>query len=326
MGKNKNKLCLKKDIQSFLALPRPNNGKYKMPKETEKTIRNHIRQLNGIFPQFKIKTNDFLSLIRKLYVHPDSVQKSSKTNRITKRRGVSLGGKGRTIAKGRRRRSRSRSRSRSNSKEVVEYIIDEPKSSFMDKDILMAICTFLFSIFLSYIVFVRVQQLDEMTNVSGHINEIQTTIVDEFKKMNKEEITYFSFWCTYFKNITCNAIHMEKDKIFILIKNIGSTIANDVYERGKNSCMDPSSTIDIITTYLSPSTTDQCAMNVFENVMAMELASIKMIIGEIQKKSSDAIVISNAAVTMGISSMSYLTYRTKAIYNGRKTVRLLKSK
>ena len=47
-----------------------------MPKETEKTIRGHIRQLNGIFPQFKIKTNDFLSLIRELYVHPDYVKKS----------------------------------------------------------------------------------------------------------------------------------------------------------------------------------------------------------------------------------------------------------
>ena len=322
MGKNKNKLCVKKDIQSFLALPRPNNEKYKMPKETEKTIRSHIRQLNGIFPQFKIKTNDFLSLIRKLYVHPDSVQKSSKTNRITKRKGVSLGGRGRTIAKGRS----SRSRSRSNSKEIVEYIIDEPKSSFMDKDIVTAICMFLFSIFLSYIVFVRVQQLYEMTDASDHVNIIQSSIVDEFKKMNKEEITYFSFWFTYFKNITCNAIHMEKDKIFVLIKNIGSTIADDTFERTKISCMNPSSTIDVISTYLNPSATNQCVMDIFDNIMTMKQASIKMIIGEIHKKGSDAIVISNAAVALGVPSISYLTYRTKAIYNGRKTVRLLKSK
>jgi hypothetical protein len=324
MGKNKNKLCLRKDIQSFLALPRRNNEKYKMPKETEKTIRGHIRQLNGIFPQFKIKTNDFLSLIRKLYVHPESVQKSSKTNRITKRKGVSLGGNGRTIAKG--RTSRSRTRSRSNSKEIVEYIIDEPNPSLMDKDILIAICMFLFSIFLSYIVFVRVQQLYEMTDASGHVNIIQTSIVDEFKRMDKAEITYFSFWFTYFKNITCNAIHMEKDKIFVLIKNIGSTIADDTFERTKISCMDPSSTIDVISTYLNPSATNQCVMDIFDNIMTMKQASIKMIIGEMHKKGSDAIVISNAAVTMGVSSMSYLTYRTKAIYNGRKTVRLLKSK
>ena len=325
MGKNKNKLCLRKDIQTFLALPRPNNEKYKMPKKTEKTIRSHIRQLNGIFPQFKIKTNDFLSLIRKLYVHPDSVQKSSKTNRITKRKGVSLGGKGRTIAKGRTSRSRTRTRSRSNSKEIVEYIIDEPNPSLMDKDMLIAICTFLFSIFLSYIVFVRVQQLYEMTDVSDHVNIIQTSIVDEFKRMDKAEITYFSFWFTYFKNITCNAIHMEKDKIFVLIKNIASTIADDIFERTKNSCMDPSSTADVISSYFNPSATNQCIMDVFDNIMDMKQASIKMMIGEINKKGSDVTSLSNFAVTMGFSSMSYLTYR-KAIYNGRKTVRLLKSK
>lgn len=348
MSKQKDFRCMESQLRTFLTLPRPTSHSYKMPKEAETTIKQSVQKMNTIFPQLKLKASAVIDLVKQLYVHPPdedspkstsskrSMKKSHKGGakgthgrlpRLTRKKKKSATPNSRSSSRSSMRssRSRSKSRSRSNrSNEIVELEFTEPKSSLMSFDVLMAIFTLLASIYLAYVVYIRVVQLNDLTNVSGHVSEMKSSIVEEFKKMGTQEQTFLSFWFQYFKNVSCNIIQKEANVLKDLVVNIGKTVAEKTISEGQVVCnMNPESTVDWVTSYMNPSGVTQCLDKVRSSVTTIQFATVDLLTAEIQKNASDVSVLANSATSMATGSIGYLMYRMKParVHNVKAKVR-----
>lgn len=322
MSKVKDFRCMESQLRDFLSHPRSDMNTYKMPKDAEIAIRKHVQILNKMFPKMKIKTKSVIKLVKELYVHPIMSEDSSGSGSRSSKKGTQRGGgKGRQVRLHRLTRgkrsgsnsdrslSRSRSRSRSNG-DIVEFQYAEPKSYYMNIDIIMAIIALVVSIYLAYIAYERALELNDMTNASGHIGEMGKSILEEFKKMPKETITFLGFWFKYFQNLTCNVIQKEADILKDTIVKIGTTVAEDMMVTSQASCnMNPTKTVDWVTSYMNPSGVAQCLNTVRTSITTAKFAQLDLLNAHIQKNASDIGVLANYAAGMASTSIGYLTFR-----------------